>query len=295
MQFLFCIDPRYAVGPGSGNMNCTACQPQCAKVQSVKSEEKDKQQGAGNRSRRLLPGLSVKDGFTRHPFDVELGVRTSGLVAGRHLKSGHRHDRHATAYYGVAPSVLHSLIKRWRRSGPAAPIGETTFVDLGAGMGRAVLLASEFEFKAVVGVELHPALADIARKNMRLWRAAGRERAPVRIVEGDAVEFALPDGPVLVFLFNPFGAAVLRRLLKSWRKPLGERAQALDILYVNNEQEGVLESERGWSRLFLGKVRRSKVDAIADHRIMANQPEGEYASSNWEDCSIWRWSGGIRD
>ena len=157
-------------------------------------------------------------------------------------------------------------------------------------MGRAVLLASELRFKAVVGVELHPMLAKIARKNVRLWRAAGRERAPMRLVEADAVDFALPQGPVLVFMFNPFGAAVLRRLLKRWREALDGRAEPLDILYVNNEQEGVLESEQGWRRLFLGKVRRSAADAIADHKIMANQPEGEYASSNWEDCSIWRWA-----
>jgi hypothetical protein len=111
------------------------------------------------------------------------------------------------------------------------------------------------------------------------------------MVERDAVEFALPAGPVVAFMFNPFGAAVMRRLLKSWRQTLVERAGALDILYVNNEQEGVLEKERRWRRLFLGKVTRSKADAIADHKIMANQPEGEYASSNWEDCSIWRWQG----
>ncbi|MGD0630617.1 MAG: class I SAM-dependent methyltransferase [Terracidiphilus sp.] len=248
-----------------------------------------KKQGADARTaRKLLPGLSVKDGFTRHPFDVEFGVRTSGLIAGRHLKSGHIHDRHVTAYYGVAPSVFHSLIQRWRKSVPTARMRETTFVDLGAGMGRAVLLASELGFRSVVGVELHPTLARIARKNVSLWRAAEREQAPLRIVEGDAVEFALPARPVLVFLFNPFGAAVLRRLLKGWRKALAGRAQSLDLLYVNNEQEGVLESEQGWTRMFLGKVRRSEADAIADHRIMANQPEGEYASSNWEDCSMWR-------
>jgi hypothetical protein len=38
-------------------------------------------------------------------------------------------------------------------------------------------------------------------------------------------------------------------------------------------------------------VRRSRADAIADHKILANQPEGEYAVTNWEDCSIWRWGG----
>ena len=88
---------------------------------------------------------------------------------------------------------------------------------MGAGMGRAVLsLASEMGFKEVVGVELHPTLVGIARRNVAIWRKAGRERGPMRIVEGDAAEFELPEGPVVVFLFNPFGAAVLRRLLKGW-------------------------------------------------------------------------------
>ena len=242
------------------------------------------------RPRRLLPGLSVKDGFTQHPFDAQFGVRTSGLIAGRHLNSGHRHDRHATAYFGVAPSVLRALVKRWQKLAQART-GETVFVDLGAGMGRAVLLASELGFKAVVGVELHPALARIARRNVALWHSAGSSTTTIRVVEGDAVEFALPSGPVAVFLFNPFGAPVLGRLLKRWQGSLVKRSEPLHILYVNNEQEGVLESARqqGWTRLFLGKVPRSKADAIADHKIMANQPEGEYASSNWEDCSIWAW------
>ena len=69
------------------------------------------------------------------------------------------------------------------------------------------------------------------------------------------------------------------------------QAASLDILYVNNEQESVLERQAGFARLFLGQIRRSAADAIADHRIMANQPEGEYASANYEDCSIWRWVG----
>jgi SAM-dependent methyltransferase len=225
----------------------------------------------------------------QHPFDLEFGVRTSGLIAGRHLKSGHRHDRHNTAYYGVAPSVFKSLVARWRRNRPAAPINEYTFVDVGAGMGRAVLLASELPFREVVGVELNPTLVRIARKNAAAWRAAGR--APMRMVCGDAVDFRFPQGPCAAFLFNPFAAPVLRRLLKALKKGFAGRAGQLDLLYVNNEQERVLEAQAGFARLFLGEIRRSREDAIADHRILSNQPEGEYASSNAEDCSIWRWVG----
>jgi predicted RNA methylase len=241
--------------------------------------------------RKRLPGLKVGEGFTRHPFDEEFGVRTSGLVAGRHLKSGHLHDRHATAYYGVAPSVFRTLLMRWQRSRPAGAIEEFSFIDVGAGMGRAVLLAADAPFRQVLGVELNSTLVRIARRNLAVWRAARRAHAPMKMVCCDAVEFPLPQGPCLAFLFNPFGAPVMRRLLAAWRKALAGRAAQFDILYVNNEQERILEQQAGFTRLFLGQVRRSRADAIADHRILANQPDGEYASANYEDCSMWRWVG----
>ena len=241
--------------------------------------------------RRALPRLTRAEGFTLHPFDAENGVQTSGLIPGRYLKIGHRHDRHSTAYFGVSPSVFRALLRRWRRTKPAAPVERFTFIDVGAGMGRAMLLAAEYTFREVVGIELNPILAKIARRNLAVWKEAGRARMPMEIVCGDAVDASLPDGPCLVFLFNPFGASVMRRLLKRLAVAFADRPGQLDLLYVNNEQEGVIEGQQGFTRLFLGQERRSRVDAIADHRIMANQPDGEYASANYEDCSIWCWSG----
>jgi SAM-dependent methyltransferase len=243
------------------------------------------------RRRRLLPGLSVKDGLVRHPFDLEFGVRTSGLVAGRHLNSGQANDRHITAYYGVAPSVFRSILVRWRRCRPLAPIDEFTFIDVGAGMGRAILLASEYPFRAVLGVEMHPALARIARRNIALWRASGRARAPMRVNCCDAAGFDLPPGPCVAFLFNPFAGPVLRRMLMRWSRTLARRESHLDLLYVNNEQERVLRQQPGFTRLFQGQVRRSHFDTVADRRILTSQPDVEYAAMRWEDCSIYRWTG----
>jgi len=218
-------------------------------------------------------------------------VRTSGLVAGRHLNAGHRNDRHQTAYYAVAPSIFDSMMVRWRRCRAAAPLDAYTFIDLGAGMGRAVLLAAQYRFRSVIGVELHPTLARIGKRNLALWKAADRARAPMRLVLGDAEEFELPAGPCVVFLFNPFGAPVLRRLLKAWSRSLKGREGQLDILYVNNEQEHVLECHQGFTRLFAGQIRRSHADTVADRGILTSQPEGEYAAGAWEDCSIYRWEG----
>lgn len=248
-------------------------------------------QADGTGQRKLLPGLRVAEGLTQHPFDILHGVRTSGLVSGKHLKSGHRHDRHVTAYYGVAPSVLKRLILRWTRTHPFASMEETTFVDIGAGMGRAMLLASEFRFRAVAGVELHPTLVGIARRNAAIWRASAKALAPIKVFRGVATAFRFPAGPCVVFLFNPFNAVVMRRFLLNMRRQFASRPGQIDLLYVNNEQDAVIERNGGWQCVFQGPVARSRADAIADYRILANQPDGEYASANHEDCSIWRWIG----
>ncbi len=246
-----------------------------------------------------LYGLNKKDGFLPHPFDLENGVRTSGLIVGRHLKTGSPRDRQTTAYYGVAPSVFQALVRRWRRMRPAHPLEETTFLDIGAGMGRAVLLAAEMPFHDVIGVEMHPTLVRIARRNLTLWRKVGRAAVPMRMVEADATEFVFPPGPCVAFLFNPFGAAAMRRFLRHAARSFCDRR--LDILYVNNEQEGVLEEQRAnekqgnFVRFFSGQIRRSRADAKADHEILSNQPDGEYASADYEDCSIWRWQGTSRE
>jgi D-alanine-D-alanine ligase len=239
----------------------------------------------------MLPGLRVKDGFLRHPFDAESGVHTSGLVSGRHLKAGHAHDRHNTAYYGVAPSIFRDTCERWRKSPPEFPVESYSFIDLGAGMGRGMLLAAEMPFREVIGVELNPKLSVIAEKNIAAWAGTGRAQCPMRILTQDATEFEFPENPSVGFLFNPFGATVLRRLLKRIAIQFHDRSGELDLLYVNHESEKVLAGHSGFTRIFSGDIYKSLDDEEADRKILLNQPEGEYAPSEYESCSIWRWIG----
>ena len=60
----------------------------------------------------------------------------------------------------------------------------------------------------------------------------------------------------MAFLFNPFHAPVLRRVLRAWSRPLADRPGELDILYVNDEQKNVLAREPGFARLFRLHIRR---------------------------------------
>lgn len=51
----------------------------------------------------MLPGLAVKDGLIRHPFDLEFRVRTSGLVRAEseHDTLELRHDAHSRRAFAL--------------------------------------------------------------------------------------------------------------------------------------------------------------------------------------------------
>lgn len=95
-----------------------------------------------------------------------------------------------------------------------APLQTCSFVDVGAGMGRIVLLASLRPFRQVIGVEVSPALCTVARDNIVRWRRSRDELAckDLRIVCRDALDFRFPAGDLIVYLYNPFGESSVQRL-----------------------------------------------------------------------------------
>ena len=244
----------------------------------------------------MLKPAKKKSRYPKHPFDLEHGTDTGGLTPGPELKTGHVHDRHNTAYYGIAPSLFRRLIAQWKQTKPPHALSKYSFVDFGAGKGRAMLLASEFNFKEIIGVELHPALARKCRRNMRIWHeshanATHKKSAPMRLVETDATEFLFPEGPCVAYLFNPFGAPVLRRVLKQMEAQFKDQKNELDILYVNHEREAVIKNNPAFKKLWRGLVPMSSLDAIVDLQIINSQLDEEYGSTGDEACSIYRFTG----
>lgn len=233
--------------------------------------------------------------FPIHPFDQMHGVDTSGLVPATHLATGHANDEHITAYYGVAPSILRALIGHWRESGPPHPIEDYTFIDVGAGKGRGLLVASEYSFRKVIGIELNPAMAAIARQNVEHWARAhcddptAARIAPIEIFEQDALDFELPQTPTLLFLFHPFEAPVLKQLLRRIETQFARRPGTLDLLYVNAECADVIDRNPGFTQLFRENVPMSPEDHAADLEAIARQKE--YGSTGDEECAIYRYTG----
>jgi SAM-dependent methyltransferase len=228
-----------------------------------------------------------------HPFDTLHGTDTSGLLFAKDLIPGSKYEPgELTAYYGVAPTILEGVVDHWlQRTSPANSIERYTFLDVGAGKGRAVLLASQYPFAAVEGIELNADLADIAKKNIALWLRDpdAAPLAPITLHNADATTHPLPDTPTLAFLFHPFEAPVLRSFLQHVEAQLTLHPQAFDLIYVNSEHGSLLDHHPAFTRLWEGRVAMSAADHVADLEAIAQQKE--YGSTGDELCAIYRFTG----
>lgn len=118
-----------------------------------------------------------------------------------------------------------------------------TFVDIGSGKGRAILLAAEYPFRRIIGVELLPELDRIAKENIRRVTQAKGAGLPLESVCGDATEFAFPEEPLVVFLFHPLPEAAFRTVIENLRQSLDRLPRRTHVVYANPIFEMVLAAD----------------------------------------------------
>ncbi len=123
------------------------------------------------------------------------------------------------------------------------------FVDLGSGKGRTLLMASDYPFRRIVGVELLPALHRAARENLSKYRSEAQKCFAVESVCADATEFCFPDEPTVLYIFNPFPEAGLRRMIANLEQSLREHPRAVYVLYHNPLLEDVLGESVGLKKI----------------------------------------------
>jgi hypothetical protein len=238
---------------------------------------------AGSILRRLRPSATAGESASElwrnadqapvslHPFDTEHGTDTSGLIWGENLRSGHRHDTWNTAYYGIAPSVFKRAIELVGKRA-ALDWSRFTFIDMGSGKGRAVLLASRESFARVLGVELSPELHRVATSNLKLLLPEEADAAHVTMLQADAADFPWSQalkgevltGPLLFFLYNPFSKPVLEKFLKQLEASFKSSAREVYFLFINPELDAVMLRQTWIEKLWQETMTIGAADQAAD-------------------------------
>jgi hypothetical protein len=177
----------------------------------------------------LFHRRSLRQAVVNSRFDAEHGTDTGAEVP--LAEAGVPADQAAggnTVYRAVWESVFHDALR-------ALPTDVTgfTFLDYGSGKGKALLMASDYPFRRIVGIEYAPLLHQTALRNIATYRSPTQRCHDIVALEQNVLGFEPPDGPLVCFFFNPFDAATLRATLYRLRAAAQHPARPVYVIYVN--------------------------------------------------------------
>lgn len=158
-------------------------------------------------------------------FDLDHGLDTGGDDDLRDLSidAPASHILHGNRYQATSPEMFARIMG-------VAPIGQgMTFIDIGSGKGRALLMASSYPFQRIVGVEFARELHEVALENIRRFKP----KRPVEAVCADALTWDLPSEPSLIYLYNSFGAPLMSKFIERLEASLLVRPRELVVVYRN--------------------------------------------------------------
>ena len=162
---------------------------------------------------------------------VGWGERAADLVLDRGIDTAthaaapeHEHPERL-AYL---PSGWHVLPRALRHVGVSE---DDTFVDFGCGKGRVVHQAARRPFRKVIGVEISPALAAVARAGLAA-RSRQHRAKEIEIVVADAAEYTIPDEVTIVYFFHPFFGETFDAVMRNLDDSLDRRPRRMSVIYV---------------------------------------------------------------
>lgn len=157
----------------------------------------------------------------------------------------------ARPYFATEPwlfkQIMEALVLNIQESASSrrivvqAGLQDFTFIDLGSGKGRVLLMASDYPFKRIIGVEFMPELHRAAQKNIAGYSSDRQQCRQIETLCMDARDFQFPAGPLVVYLFNPFSEATFARVLESLRSSVEQTPRPVYIAYRFTEFEHLLE------------------------------------------------------
>ena len=209
------------------------------------------------RVRRVLERVSLAknlyDGWRRpHPFDREFGTDTSGVVSLADLRRETPGDQFREdsmhQYSGSQPSIV-------RRALQSLPdMTGFTFVDQGCGKGRPLLVASEFPFREIIGVDLSEGLLKIARSNADAIRQRFPGRTRITLTQGLAHHLIPQNDRVVFFQYNSFLHSGVSEFLQRLEDKLANPASDVFFVYYNPVCGDLFDNSPKLSRWFAASL-----------------------------------------
>jgi SAM-dependent methyltransferase len=162
-------------------------------------------------------------------FDQLYGTDTTGPLIPSEVNITGEHAKQASAYTPISTADFRRMIEDTGLSHEA--LAHYTFVDVGSGKGRAILLAALYPFNTVIGVELSAVLHLVAEKNAVIFREHAPACPSIELHCEDATTFQFPDDPLVIFFFAPFGEVIMSRVMANIGQTLRHVSRPIYLVY----------------------------------------------------------------
>ena len=177
-------------------------------------------------------------------FDLRYGTRTSGRIPVGGLDVTGENVDHAVDYEPISPESFNIMMRF-----VPPDLTNFRFIDYGSGLGRALLLASLYPFKEIIGVEFSALMHRQAERNLRKFRPPERVCSNAKSLLMDAALFSPPPGPTIFFFNNPFGRELMATALQRINNVHRTSASPLYLLYGHPYQQDLLTESPFWAKL----------------------------------------------
>ena len=178
--------------------------------------------------------LRSRFGDADYDWDYRVNT-TSGAVGWRDRLLGNFNS----PYQPTEPELFHEMMDALVRH-TKIDFKDFTFIDLGSGKGRTLLMAADYPFRCILGVELLASLNEIAQQNLAQYHGESQKCFAMESICADATTFPLPEGALVIYLFNPFIESGLRRALANLEKSMDTHPRPVYVVYHNPQLEHVL-------------------------------------------------------
>jgi len=142
-----------------------------------------------------------------------------------------------------------------------------TFVDYGAGKGRAMLLAAEHPFAAIAGVEFAAELHDNAQMNIAQYPRSNMRCRNVECVLEDAVQVGPPEGASVHFFFNPFAREVFAEVLNNLVMDYRMKPRRLYLILVDPVAADLVDASGVFARVEPSQTDELKLKLLSPHSV----------------------------
>jgi SAM-dependent methyltransferase len=182
--------------------------------------------------------LSARNNLLTRLFDWRYHVRTCGEENPRELTVVGENVTYAVPYIPTTPWAGRRIF----RDLPVSDVSSYTFIDMGSGKGRMLLLAAELPFRRIIGVEFATDLDALARKNANTYRNKKQACFQIEPVNMDAAQFKFPPEPSFIYFFYPFEQEVMEPVIQNLNRSLAEHPRDVVLLYRNPILSDVVEA-----------------------------------------------------